>query len=156
MAKSQQTFAKSEKEKKRRKKKKEKEERRQQRKLEKEERGKLTFEEQIRYVDHNGNLVDEKPDPAKKVEIKAENIRLGVPSRDEVIGEVIRKGKVKFFNHEKGYGFLYDNKSQESVFVHINNAYPEITEHHKVTFEVETSPKGLVAVNVTQITGSGV
>jgi len=52
MAKSQQTFNKTEREKRKRKKQQEKRERREQRKLEKIEAGKKTFEEQIRYVDH--------------------------------------------------------------------------------------------------------
>lgn len=150
MAKSQQTFAKSEKEKKRRKKKKEKAERREQRKQEKEERGKLTFEEQIRYVDFNGNLTETMPDPAEKVEIKVENIMLGAAQREEVEGERVRNGIVKFFNHEKGYGFINDLASQDSIFVHINNAYQEIGENDKVTFEVESGPKGPVAVKVVK------
>lgn len=153
MAKSQQTFAKNEKEKKRRKKKKDKAERREQRKHDKEERGKLTFEEQIMYVDFNGNLTDTKPDPALREKIIAENIKLGVPSREEVAGERIRNGKVKFFNNEKGFGFIDDLGNQASIFVHINNAYDEIAENDKVTFEVESGPKGPVAVSVQKVAG---
>jgi cold shock CspA family protein len=147
MAKSQQTFNKGEREKKRRKKKKEKEERREQRKLEKEERGKLTFEDQLSYVDENGNITSEKPDPTKKIIIKAEDIKLGGP-RERVSMEVIRNGRVKFFNEEKGYGFITDKETREGIFVHINNAYPSIKENHKVTFEIEQGPKGPTAVNV--------
>lgn len=151
MAKSQQTYNKSEKEKKRKKKKQEKAERRAQRKLEREERGKVAFEDLIRYVDEQGNLVTEKPDPAKKTNIKAEDIPLGVPLRLDDPSEKFRKGKVKFFNHEKGYGFITDLKSQDSIFVFINNAYPDIKEGHKVSFETEKGPKGPTAVNVELI-----
>jgi len=147
MAKSQQTFNKGEREKKRRKKKKEKLERREQRKLEKADKGKLSFEDQLAYVDENGNITREKPDPTKKIVINAEDIKLGGP-RETVSMEVIRNGRVKFFNEEKGYGFITDKETREGIFVHINNAYPSIKENHKVTFEIEQGPKGPTAVNV--------
>ena len=152
MAKSQQTYNKSEKEKNRRKKKQDKAEKRLQRKLEREEKGPQSFEDLIRYVDEDGNLTTEKPDPTKKrKEIKAEDIQLGVPPRVDDPTEKIRTGKVTFFNNEKGFGFINDLQSQDSIFVHINSAYPDIAEHDRVSFEVERGPKGLVAVNVTHV-----
>ena len=149
MAKSQQTFNKSEKEKKRRKKKKEKAERREQRKLEKSEQGKLSFEEQIRYLDEDGNLTATPPDPNKKKKvIKAEDIVLGVPSREKVDFDPVRHGRVNFFNTEKGFGFITDAETRESVFVHINNTEEPIGENDKVSYEVEMGPKGANAVRV--------
>jgi cold shock CspA family protein len=53
-----------------------------------------------------------------------------------------------FFNDAKGYGFIKDLETQESVFVHINSLTEEIKEHNKVTFEVEMGPKGSNAVRV--------
>lgn len=154
MAKSQQTYNKSEKEKKRRKKKQDKAEKRLQRKHEREENGPSSFEDLIRYVDEDGNLTAEKPDPTKKrKEIKAEDIVLGVPPRIDDPTEKIRTGKVKFFNNEKGFGFIHDLESQDSLFVHINSAYPDIAENDKVKFEIERGPKGLVAVNVFPLEG---
>lgn len=151
MAKSQQTFNKSEREKKRRKKQKEKQEKREQRKMEREERGKQTFEELIMYVDHNGNLTSEKPDPTLKEKIKLEDIKLGANHDKPVIDEIIRTGKVKFFNDEKGYGFITDKATKNSIFVHINNCYSDIKENHKVQFEIEQGQKGPVAVKVIQL-----
>ena len=148
MAKSQQSFNKKEKEKKRLKKRQEKLERRAQRKIEKAERGKVDFEDMIAYVDENGNLTDTKPDPAKKFQIKAEDILLGASSidRSDEVGE--RRGKINFFNEEKGYGFIVDSKSKASVFVHINNLTEPVRQGVKVTFEIEMGPKGPNAVNV--------
>lgn len=150
MAKSQQSYNKKEKEKKRLKKKKEKLERREKRKLEKAENGPKSFEEMLSYVDENGNLTSIKPDPAKKKIIKAENIILGVPPVDKVVSRVFRKGQVKFFNHEKGYGFIVDMETKESIFVHVNNIDGDepLQENDKVTFEVAMGPKGPNAVNV--------
>jgi len=149
MAKSQQTFNKSEKEKKRRKKKQEKAEKREQRKLEKAEIGKVSFEDLIRYVDENGNLTATPPDPTKKKKvIKAEDIMLGVPSRESSGFDPVRNGRVNFFNTEKGFGFITDGDSRESVFVHINNTEDTIAEGDKVTYEVEMGPKGANAVKV--------
>lgn len=150
MAKSQQSFNKKEKEKKRLKKKKEKLERREQRKLEKAENGPKTFEDNLSYLDENGNLTSKQPDPSKKKVIKVEDIILGVPPMDKTAYEVVRKGQVKFFNHEKGYGFIIDMDTKDSVFVHMNNITEgeSIQENDKVTFEVEMGPKGANAVNV--------
>ena len=149
MGKSQETFNKKEKEKKRRKKKKEKMERRLQRKAEKAERGGKTFEEMISYVDEYGNLTDTPPDPAKKIKVNAEDIIVGIPPKEDVEVDPIRKGKVKFFNDEKGYGFIVDMESQDSIFVHMSAiATGDIAEGDKVTFEIEKGPKGLAAARV--------
>ena len=148
MAKSQQSFNKKEKEKKRLKKKKDKLERREQRKLEKAENGPKTFEEMLSYVDENGFLTSIPPDPSKKKKFKAEDIVLGVPPKDESNIDPIRKGQVKFFNDEKGYGFIIDMETKESIFVHTNQTDQPIKENDKVTFEVEMGSKGPNAVNV--------
>lgn len=151
MAKSQQTFNKSEREKKRAKKKKEKKERREQRKLEREERGKVSFEDQLMYMDENGNLVPEKPDPTKKFTIKVEDVQLGVPRYKREPIEAVRRGKVKFFSDDKGYGFITDKATKDSIFVHANDAYSDIRENHIVEYEVGSGPKGAKAINVKQI-----
>ncbi len=149
MAKSQETFNKKEKEKKRRKKRQDKLERQRQRKLDKAERGAVPFEDMISYVDENGNLTSTPPDPAKKLKIKAEDIVLGIPPKEDLPEEEkIRTGRVKYFNDEKGYGFIADVANNDSHFVHINNIAEPIGEGDKVTFEVEMGPKGSNAVNV--------
>lgn len=148
MAKSQDSFNKKEKEKKRKKKNQEKLERREQRKIQKAEGGVKTFEDMISYVDENGHFSSTPPDPSKKKVIKAEDIVLGVPSRDDTFVEPIHQGQVKFFNDEKGYGFIIDAETKESVFVHINNVADSLRENDRVTFEVEMGPRGLNAVNV--------
>ena len=148
MAKSQDSFNKKEQEKKRRKKNEEKLERKEQRKIEKAEGGVKTLEEMFSYVDENGNLTTTKPDPSKKKVFKAEDIILGVSPRDSMPEEAARTGQVKFFNDEKGYGFITDSETKDSVFVHINNITGTLRENDRVTFEVEMGPKGPNAVNV--------
>lgn len=149
MAKSQDSFNKKEKEKKRQKKNQEKQERREQRKADKLEGGTKSFEDMISYVDENGNLTSTPPDPSKRKEIKVEDIVLGASSRYVEEEETTRRGRVKFFNDEKGYGFIVDAETKESVFVHINNINGTIRENDRVTFEVEMGPKGANAVNVS-------
>jgi cold shock CspA family protein len=148
MGRSQESFSKKEKEKKRRKKNQDKLERREQRKLEKAEGGTKTFEEMLSYVDENGNLSSTPPDPTKKKKIKAEDIMLGVPPNDHAARETIRHGMVKFFSSDKGYGFIVDDSTKDSIFVHINNVTGTIKENDRVMFEVEMGPKGPNAVNV--------
>ncbi|MAZ93138.1 MAG: cold shock domain-containing protein [Bacteroidales bacterium] len=146
MGRSQETFNKKDVRSRKEKKRKEKEAKRLARK-ENEKKGSL--DDMIAYVDENGMLTSEPPDPAKKKKIKVEDIQLGVPSVDSADDmDPIRKGVVSFFNDSKGYGFIKDMETKESLFVHINNVEFEITENNIVTFEVERGPKGMVAVKV--------
>ena len=141
------TWNKKEREKKKQQNKKEKAERKQERK-ENSKEGKV-LDYMIAYLDENGNLSSQPPDPRKRIETKLEDIEIGVPKHEPVNPEdLIRKGVVTFFNDSKGYGFIKDLETQESVFVHINSLTQEIKEHNKVTFEVQMGPKGANAVNV--------
>ena len=60
----------------------------------------------------------------------------------------MKKGTVKFFNEEKGFGFIKDMQSQQSLFVHANNLSEPIKENDKVSFEIEMGQRGPMAVNV--------
>ena len=103
----------------------------------------------LAYVDENGNLSSKPLDPAKKVTINVEDIDIGVPRQKEPNPEdLIRTGIVTFFNNDKGYGFIRDRETQESVFVHVNGLTEQIKENDKVTFETEQGQKGLTAVKV--------
>ena len=146
MAKSQQSFNKKEREKKRRKRKKDKAEKREQRKAEGGE--KKSFEELLMYVDEDGNLTPTPPDPTKKKKINVEDIEIGVSKKDKDAEEESRKGTVKFFNEEKGYGFINVPNLRDSIFVHAAGLIDEIREGDNVTFEIAIGPKGPVAVQV--------
>ena len=60
----------------------------------------------------------------------------------------MNKGKVKFFNESKGFGFIVDDESNKEHFVHISGLIDEIREDDEVTFELQEGKKGLNAVNV--------
>ena len=146
MAKSQETWNKKEKEKIRRKKKEDKAKLKIERKA---EGGVSTFEEMMAYVDEDGNLTDTPPDPLKKKKFVAADIEIGIPTRaaeDEV--DPNRHGTVTFFDTSKGYGFIKDRDSQDSVFSHINAHIDQIQEGDKVTFRMERGMKGMNAVDV--------
>lgn len=148
MAKSQQTFGKREKEKKRLKKREEKQKKKEARRAEaKESGGGIPFA----YVDQFGNLTDTPPDPSKNVKVEAEDIVLGIPQKEESEEEFdsIRKGKVAFFDHSKGFGFIMDSETQEKYFCHVSGLNDEINENDKVTFELEKGPRGMNAVRVS-------
>ncbi|MEO5908679.1 MAG: cold shock domain-containing protein [Ginsengibacter sp.] len=139
------TWNKKEREKKKRQNKKDKEEKKQERR----ENSKNNPESMIAYLDENGNLSSKPPDPRKKIIVNVEDIEIGVPKHEEVNPEdLIRKGIVTFFNNDKGYGFIKDQETHESVFVHANSLSEPIKENNKVSFEVEMGPKGANAVNV--------
>lgn len=144
MAKSQGTWNKKEIEKKKIQKKKEKEARREERKANAKDGN--SFE--IAYVDEFGNFSSTPPDPKARVEVKEEDIQISIPRHTAVKEDPIRKGIVTFFNNSKGFGFIKDLETQESVFVHINNTLEPIGENNKVTYEVEMGPKGPSAIKV--------
>ncbi len=146
MAKSQQTFNKIEKEKKKLKKREDKQKKKIERKANSNKGNGL--DSMIAYVDENGYLTDTPPDPSKKKKIKAENIEIGVPKREKEEFDPIRKGKVAFFNDSKGYGFINDDETQERYFVHVNGLINEVKENDRVTFELERGQKGMNAVRV--------
>ena len=60
----------------------------------------------------------------------------------------MKKGTVKFYNEEKGFGFIKAENGEE-IFVHSSGLHNEIRENDNVTFDVQQGKKGLNAVNVT-------
>ena len=63
----------------------------------------------------------------------------------------MNKGKVKFFNDEKGFGFIKDADSGQEYFVHVTGLVDEIRENDEVTFDVIEGRKGPNAVNVKRV-----
>ena len=147
MGKSQETFSKKEKEKKRLKKRQDKLAKREERRA----NPKKTFEESIAYIDENGNFTDTPPDKSKRTVIKAEDIEIGVPTRENENDDSIKSGKLEFYNNEKGYGFIKENITNDKYFVHVSSLNGDIGENDKVSFELEKGPKGLNAVRVNKI-----
>ncbi len=148
MAKSQQTYSKKEKEKKRLKKREDKIKKKEARKADK------TPGVEFVYVDYNGNLVDTPPDPSMKVEVEADDIILGIPKMEEGDREAfnpVRKGKVSFFDDSKGFGFIIDNENNEKYFTHVSGLIDKIAENDNVSFELEKGQRGMNAVKVTVI-----
>ena len=140
------SWNKKEREKKKQKERKDKAEKMQDRK---ENAKKGNFDDMIAYLDENGNLSSTPPDPRKRVEVKLEDIQISVPEYvPPTEEELTHKGKVTFFNNEKGFGFIKDLQSQQSLFVHANNLTAPIKENDKVSFEIEMGQRGPMAVNV--------
>ena len=153
MAKSQQTFNKIEKEKKRLKKREIKEKKKAERKANAVKP--TSLEDMLVYVDEFGQLTDTPPDPTrKKEEIDLESIDIFIPKK--VAGEdddagFGNEGKVSFFDDSKGFGFIIDSKNQEKYFVHVSGLIDEIKENDKVYYELEKGMKGMNAVRVKKI-----
>ena len=61
------------------------------------------------------------------------------------------QGTVKFFNTEKGFGFIKHDDSNKETFVHVSGLNGEIKEGDKVEFELQEGKKGMNAVKVKLI-----
>jgi cold shock CspA family protein len=140
------TFNKKEKEKRKQQKRKEKELKKAERKAN--AKSGQSLEDMTAYVDENGNISSTPPDPTKKKIIKESDIVLGSRNLEGAIKASLRKGRVSYFNAAKGYGFIKDIQSGESIFVHSSALTFLIKENDTVTFETENGFKGLNAVNV--------
>jgi len=149
MAKSQTSISKKEIENKKLRKRKEKEERREERKANAKD-GK-SLDDMMAYVDEYGNISSTPPDPTKVKSVKTDDIVIGVPRQLESKVASVRQGHVVFFNGSKGYGFIKDDESGESIFVHNNDLTSPIKENDAVTFETQKGVKGLAAVRVKKI-----
>jgi len=74
-------------------------------------------------------------------------------NKEKEIGKVMATGTVKWFNGEKGFGFIQQDEGGADVFVHFSaitgSGYRELNEGDKVEYKVEQGQKGLQATNVT-------
>ena len=65
------------------------------------------------------------------------------------------QGTVKWFNGEKGFGFISQDDGQPDVFVHFSaiqsDGYRSLEENTKVVYDVVQGPKGLQAENVKRV-----
>jgi cold shock CspA family protein len=134
MGRSQETFNKKEVKNKKEKKRKDKEKKRL---IRKETGKKSSFDDMIAYVDEYGKISSTPPDPSKKILIEANGIELSATKNEPLQkNDFIRKGVVTFFNDSKGFGFIRDMESKQSVFVHANNLEEQIKENNIVIFEI--------------------
>lgn len=148
MARSKETFGKKDVRNKKAKKRKEKEQRRQ----EKKEQGKTSLDDMIAYVDENGMIVDTPPDPDQKTEIDVESIEVSVLKKElREEEDEVRTGRISKFDPSKGYGFLLDSKSGESLFFHQNDSDIDPHQGMRVSFDTEMGNKGLKAINLQEL-----
>lgn len=60
----------------------------------------------------------------------------------------MKTGRVKFYNAEKGFGFIIDSETNKDVFVHRSGLIDTINEDDEVSFEIKDGQKGPNAVDV--------
>jgi len=64
----------------------------------------------------------------------------------------MNKGTVKWFNAQKGFGFITNSENGEDIFVHFSgiatDGFKSLEENQNVTFDITKGARGLQAVNV--------
>ena len=65
----------------------------------------------------------------------------------------MNKGTVKFFNDEKGFGFITEEGTGTEHFVHVTGLIDEIQEGDEVEFDLKEGKKGLNAIDVKVVEG---
>lgn len=61
------------------------------------------------------------------------------------------RGKVKFYNESKGFGFIISNENGEEIFVHVTGLKDTISDSDEVEYDLSEGRKGPNAVNVRKI-----
>jgi len=146
MSRSQETYNKKEVRNKKEKKRKKKEEKRAKKRV---DGKKSNFDDMIAYVDEFGVITATPPDPDNKTIVEAEDIELDMTRKGpDADPGYFRKGVLTFLNKSKGYGFIRDLESKQSVFVHVKNLLEPVEENNIVTFELGKGPKGPTALKV--------
>ena len=130
---------------------KKKEQKRQEKLKRKEERkangGNTSFEDMIAYVDENGVITSTPPDKTNKQKVDIEDIAISTPKKEDVEDPIL-KGRVEYFNSDKGYGFIKNIGNTDKYFFHVSSAPASISEGNMVTFELERGQKGMNAVRI--------
>ncbi|MBE9586932.1 cold shock domain-containing protein [Mucilaginibacter sp. JRF] len=62
-----------------------------------------------------------------------------------------KEGTVKFFNNQKGFGFISQNDNRSELFVHATGLIDDIQENDQVSYDVADGKKGPNAINVKVI-----
>lgn len=106
------------------------------------------MEEMIVYLDENGNFTDVPPEKQHRTEIEVEDIQLGAKPE---AAQTEFTGVLTSFFQDKSFGFITEDNTRLSVFVHSNNFSEPIQEKDKVIFEKERTPKGYAAIKVRKI-----
>ena len=69
--------------------------------------------------------------------------------------DTMATGTVKWFNDDKGYGFIAPDDGSADVFAHFSainsTGFRSLNEGDKVSYEVQQGPKGLQAANITVV-----
>lgn len=145
MGRSQETYNKKEVRNRKEKKRKEKAQKR----LERRDKDKNGIDDMIAYVDANGVITSTRPDPDNFSPVDVNEIDISTPKAEELDEmSLIHQGVVTFYNESKGFGFIRDKATRQSVFVHANNLMEPIKENNIVSFEVVKGVKGPSANNV--------
>lgn len=111
-----------------------------------------SLNEMMAYVDENGNLTSIPQNPLKRREFNVDDIQISSPKlEDRNSMDEFEEGHVSYFNDEKGYGFILESKTKQSVFVHNKQLSNPLKINDKVRFSITKGLKGPEAINVSII-----
>lgn len=103
-----------------------------------------SLDEMLVYVDENGNLSDTPPG-----ERKAAPADTRQTNREQTTMK--HRGILERFNEAKGYGFIKDQLTRKTIFVHVHQIEGTVQVNDMLEFEVQEGAKGASAVKVRKI-----
>ncbi|WP_333862773.1 cold-shock protein [Chitinophaga sp.] len=109
-----------------------------------------SLEDMLAYVDENGNLTPFAPKGGTE-SVPLHELAAMAKVRSRPPEDTTRTGFVSFYNSTKGFGFITEDNSKDSIFFHNNQLSQPVKEKDKVTFTKERSPRGYNAANVKLI-----
>ena len=68
---------------------------------------------------------------------------------------IVPKGKVKWFNSKKGYGFITEDKTEKDIFLHVSSLEKSklrvLKENQKIKFDIKEEKDKLQAINLKKV-----
>ena len=107
-----------------------------------------SLDDMIVYVDVNGNFTSVPP----HLQNREEDLAAAKKAKDTLENVDTEFTGTVTYTNEKGYGFITEDKTGENVFFHQGQLEHPISKNEKISYEKESTVKGIRAINIQKLT----